>query len=148
MNYFEKLKPGLELLAVTLTCAGKHRSEIIADIKSRCNIDVTDRLSESDLEALTQYQDKNTRRLIDAVTDSNPEINLNERYRRILGWFIIGFGFVYLGAITFLPIPEANQRFADTAAGVVIGSMIPSVIGFWFDGVANKRRKEESEEEE
>lgn len=52
-------------------------------------------------------------------------------------WFcvyVFTAGFAYIIAVTFLPIPEKNQRIVDTATGFVLGSMIMSAIGYLLGG--------------
>lgn len=55
--------------------------------------------------------------------------------RRWLHWFAtlsISIGFVYVFLITFIPIPENNQRFADTILGVVISLIFSGIYNFFF----------------
>jgi len=39
----------------------------------------------------------------------------------------------YIGCITFLTIPEKNQRYADTILGFLLGSVVSVVLKYWFD---------------
>jgi hypothetical protein len=39
---------------------------------------------------------------------------------------------VYIGAITFVQIPETNIRFADTILGFIIGTFLTTVIQFFY----------------
>lgn len=45
-------------------------------------------------------------------------------------WSVIGAGYVF--AITFYPIPEGSERFADTALGFILGTIIAQILGFFF----------------
>lgn len=54
-----------------------------------------------------------------------------------LYWFcvmVILIGFSYIVAVTFLKIPEENQRTVDTTTGFVLGSMVSAAIGYLLGG--------------
>ena len=57
---------------------------------------------------------------------------LDVRYVFWLASFIITIGFIYIFSITWLPIPDANVRIADTITGVFIGTIIVTVINHFF----------------
>lgn len=42
------------------------------------------------------------------------------------------FAMVYIFWITFYPIPAANQRFADTILGFLLGTVIAMILQFFF----------------
>ena len=50
----------------------------------------------------------------------------------ILAFFWSIFGAVYITGITFFNIPESNHRVVDTALGFVLGTIVATVIGFYF----------------
>lgn len=65
--------------------------------------------------------------------------------KRFLPWFSIGsvfIGFAYVFGITFFPIPESSQRFADTILGVVIVMIIGSIYQFWYGSSYGSKLKE------
>lgn len=64
-----------------------------------------------------------------SYTSSN---NRSAIFTNILGAIILVVGFSYIIAITWLPIPEDNQRFADTCLGFILGSLLATVINFFF----------------
>jgi hypothetical protein len=45
-------------------------------------------------------------------------------------WSIIGAGYMF--SITFFPIPESGVRFADTALGFILGTIIAQILNFFF----------------
>ena len=49
---------------------------------------------------------------------------------------------VYIGCITFLPIPTENQRFADTILGFVLGTILAAIVQFFF-GASKPVREDE-----
>ncbi len=48
--------------------------------------------------------------------------------------FITLCGFAYISAVTFILIPEKNQRTVDTVVGFVLGSVIMSAVGYLLGG--------------
>jgi hypothetical protein len=52
--------------------------------------------------------------------------------RAIIAIVSILFAFGYTIAITFIPIPEPNIRFADVSQGFIMGTIVAGVIGFYF----------------
>ena len=56
----------------------------------------------------------------------------SKRFLYYLAGISLLLGFVYVFLITFIQIPEANQRFADTILGVVISMVFGSIFNFFF----------------
>lgn len=55
--------------------------------------------------------------------------------REFIYWyaaFITLFACSYIAAITFFTVPESSTRFADTALGFILGTMISAVIQFFY----------------
>ena len=50
---------------------------------------------------------------------------------------------VYIGAVTFLEIPKANMRFADTILGFLMGTMLAQMINFFYGSSRSSQRKDE-----
>ena len=48
---------------------------------------------------------------------------------------------LYIGFITFGPIPAANVRFADTILGFILGTVIASIMNFFFGSSKSSRDK-------
>ena len=66
--------------------------------------------------------------------------------KRFLYWLAAGslfLGFVYIFVITFVTIPEPNQRFADTILGVVIATIITTIYNFFFGSSKGSKDKDE-----
>lgn len=67
--------------------------------------------------------------------------------KRFVAYLTIGsviLSFAYIFMITFIDIPEKNQRFADTILGVIIGLIIGSIYTFWFGSSAGSGKKTEA----
>lgn len=45
-------------------------------------------------------------------------------------WSLVAVGYIFL--ITFLTIPEANIRFADTTLGFLLGTIVATIINYFF----------------
>lgn len=52
------------------------------------------------------------------------------------------FSVIYIGFITFGTIPEANIRFADTILGFILGTIIATIINFFFGSSRQSQAKD------
>ena len=50
----------------------------------------------------------------------------------------------YIGFITFSIIPESNVRFADTILGFILGTVIATMLNFWFGSSIGSKEKGEA----
>ena len=60
-------------------------------------------------------------------------------FRQILGSLLIAISIVYIIALTWLPVPPDNQRFADTSLGFILATVISTIINFFFGNSENTR---------
>ncbi|MFM9785391.1 hypothetical protein, partial [Streptomyces scabiei] len=89
---------------------------------------------EQELERLA-YQDKaNARAMQTAALNQKDKFAKRFVYYLAAFWSVVAT--VYLMCITFVQIPEASVRFADTILGFVLGTVIASIIGFFFGSSA------------
>ena len=67
--------------------------------------------------------------------------------KKILGltWFLFITSMTYIFLITFIPIPKDNIRFADTALGFILATVMGSVIGYYFGNSFSGRQVEPSQ---
>lgn len=63
-------------------------------------------------------------------------------YYFALGWST--FAVIYISAITFLPIPDGNTRFADTILGFLLGTIIASLINFFYGSSRMSKVKDDT----
>jgi len=68
----------------------------------------------------------------------------SKRFVPVLGAAVILVCLGYAVAITFIPIPENNIRFADTTLGFALGTGIATILNFFF-GTSHKRESGEIE---
>ena len=48
------------------------------------------------------------------------------------------FAVIYLAGITFIEIPKENTRFADTIVGFLLGTVVATLIGFFYGNSIKK----------
>lgn len=49
---------------------------------------------------------------------------------------------IYVGFITFSVIPDKNVRFADTILGFILGTVIATMLNFWFGSSIGSKEKD------
>jgi hypothetical protein len=60
-------------------------------------------------------------------------------------WYTVGctfFGLLYVFLITFTPIPKENVRFADTALGFFLGTLIANCVNYLTGGNPGPQKKQ------
>lgn len=65
--------------------------------------------------------------------------------KRFVYYFASAWSFVaatYIGFITFAIIPAANVRFADTILGFILGTVIATIINFFFGSSKSSHNKD------
>jgi len=58
-----------------------------------------------------------------------------------IGWWSI-FSSIVIPCMIWLPIPEANQRFADVAQGAIFGTMVTGMFAFLLGSSQGSRNKD------
>ena len=78
-----------------------------------------------------EYENTNSARDMQKVALQQDDI-FSKRYVYYLAtfWSIVAVGYIFL--ITFLTIPEANVRFADTTLGFLLGTIVATIINYFF----------------
>ena len=67
--------------------------------------------------------------------------------KRFIYYFAIGWSLAsasYIAAITFGNIPADNIRFADTILGFLLGTLISTIVQFFYGSSSSSRNKDES----
>lgn len=65
--------------------------------------------------------------------------------RRFLAYFAVGLciaAMAYVAAITFLPLPKDNARFADTVLGFILGTVMATPIAFFYGSSKSSQAKD------
>ena len=53
-------------------------------------------------------------------------------FTRVFGLLTFIFGAAYVVCITWIPIPEDNIRFADMCSGFILGTVLATIVNFFF----------------
>lgn len=67
--------------------------------------------------------------------------------RRFLAYFAVGIfaaSFVYIACITFIVVPDKNQRFADTVLGFLLGTLLGTLITFFYGSSKSSQAKDQT----
>lgn len=70
--------------------------------------------------------------------------------RRFLAYFAVGLclaAMAYVAAITFLPLPKENARFADTVLGFILGTVLATPIAFFYGSSKSSQAKDKALQE-
>jgi hypothetical protein len=74
----------------------------------------------------------------------NQDDKFSKRFVMYLATFWSVMSCTYIGAITFTEIPPGNLRFVDTLLGVCIGTVITTILNFFFGSSAGSKEKTEA----
>jgi hypothetical protein len=66
----------------------------------------------------------------------------SKRFIYIFATFWSIFAASYIGFITFGTIPENNQRFADTILGFLLGTVVATILQFFFGSSMGSKEKD------
>lgn len=143
----------LKLLSTSIEAADIYEYRFLVDMietHTGISIDSSNDLTDSQINTLQEFENKN-RELLVSIIISNKRRGLfylltyfgsRISFNRILGLLIISFGCGYIFYVTVNPLPENNIRFVDTVLGFVLGTMLSTVINFYFgSSTAPKNRK-------
>lgn len=54
------------------------------------------------------------------------------------------FTMAYVGAVTFINVPEKNQHIVDTVAGFLLGTIVAGFIGYFYGSSHGSKDKDET----
>lgn len=132
----------LLLLADALSGAScDEQDRLLTTIKLDLNIDLATATTDevvAKAEELRQFQIKYQEYVLDIISrkrqmemesyTKSSSIN----FRQKLGAFLIICSLIYVICLTWIPIVEANQRFADTALGFILATVMSTIINFFY----------------
>jgi len=100
------------------------------------------KLAQIDLETL-KVQHANTADARDMQKIALQQSDLfSKRFTMYLTTFWSVAATVYIGFITFSVIPDKNIRFADTILGFVLGTVLATMLNFWFGSSIGSKEKD------
>ena len=115
----------------SLTGIDIESKELTAEDKQKI-IDSQIEIMKIDFEKLKlEYENTNSARDMQKVALQQDDI-FSKRYVYYLAtfWSVVAVGYIFL--ITFISIPEANVRFADTTLGFLLGTIVATIINYFF----------------
>ena len=102
------------------------------------------KLAQIDLETLkAQYANTSDARAMQVAALNQSDI-FSKRFTMYLTAFWSIAAAIYIGFITFSVIPDTNVRFADTILGFILGTVIATMLNFWFGSSIGSKEKAEA----
>lgn len=102
------------------------------------------KLAQIDLETLkAQYANTSDARAMQVAALNQSDI-FSKRFTMYLTVFWSVSAAAYVGFITFGSIPEQNVRFADTILGFILGTVVATMLNFWFGSSIGSKEKAEA----
>jgi len=102
------------------------------------------KLAELDLEKLkADYANTADARAMQVAALNQSDV-FSKRFTMYLTAFWSIAAAIYIGFITFSVIPDKNVRFADTILGFILGTVIATMLNFWFGSSIGSKEKAEA----
>lgn len=102
------------------------------------------KLAQIDLETLkTQHANTADARAMQVAALQQSDV-FSKRFTMYLTVFWSVAAVAYVGFITFGAIPDNNVRFADTILGFILGTVVSTVLNFWFGSSIGSKEKSEA----
>ena len=102
------------------------------------------KLAQIDLETLkTQHANTADARAMQVAALAQSDV-FSKRFTMYLTVFWSVAAVAYVGFITFGVIPDNNVRFADTILGFILGTVVSTVLNFWFGSSIGSKEKGEA----
>lgn len=95
---------------------------------------------EFEREKLAQSNTDSARELQSVALNQSDVFSKRFVYFFATGWSL--FSILYIGFITFASIPAPNIRFADTILGFILGTVIATIINFFFGSSKQSQSKD------
>ncbi len=100
------------------------------------------KLAQIDLETIrVQHANTENARAMQVAALAQSDV-FSKRFTMYLTGFWSLCAAVYIGFITFSIIPESNVRFADTILGFLLGTVIATMLNFWFGSSIGSKEKD------
>jgi CDP-diglyceride synthetase len=102
------------------------------------------KLAELDLEKLkAEYANTADARDMQKIALQQSDL-FSKRFTMYLTTFWSVAAVAYVGFITFGVIPDKNVRFADTILGFILGTVVATMLNFWFGSSIGSKEKGEA----
>ena len=87
------------------------------------------------------FEDRANARAMQATALQQSDL-FSKRFVYYFAWFWAVIASTYIAFITFGDIPEANVRFADTILGFILGTVIATIVQFFFGSSDSSKQKD------
>lgn len=134
---------GLNLLSNAVDKGSDKAIEFISD-KTGIDLTTKQELSTEDMRVLKEIEISNKMELqrmayqdrADARDMQKEALKQDDKFSKRFVYYLATFwsitGLVYIFLITFGTIPEQNVRFADTILGFLLGTIVSTIINYFF----------------
>lgn len=139
---------GLGIVADAVTKKGKEF------VEEKLGVELHPNLSDHDIEQLKLAAKEHERELIAMAYGDTANARamqvaalqqddlFSKRFIYVFATFWSLFAAGYIGFITFGTIPEDNQRFADTILGFLLGTVVATILQFFFGSSLGSKKKD------
>jgi len=151
------IKMGLPLIADAVQAKGKQL------IEEKLGIELKPEMTAAEIQVAKDKQQEHERFLIDAaqrsfdseVADRQSARKMQEvalqqddlfskRFVYYYASVLTSVTLIYIFAITFATIPAANVRFADTILGFLLGTILSTIIYYFFGTSRSSQKKDDT----
>jgi hypothetical protein len=108
------------------TVSPEEKAELEAELNELVKLDAEDR---KDARALQ-------------VAALNQDDVFSKRFNYYLAGLCVVIGFVYIFVVTFIPIPEDSQRFADVILGFIASTVFGQILSFYYGSSHSSKQKD------
>lgn len=141
---FVEEKLGVDLKSMVSTDEGRIR---LAEIQAENESDLREyaiKKKEQELEADRMIlKDKADARAMQQAALGQTDV-FAKRFVYYFAIFWAIFCVIYIACITFMAIPEKNIRFADTILGFLLGTLISTIIQFFYGSSNSSKAKDDT----
>ena len=131
---------GLAVSAIAKTFGVEDTVEAVTQAV-KTDPDAALKLAQIDLETIkADYANTADARDMQKVALQQSDI-FSKRFTMYLTTFWSVAATVYIGFITFSVIPDKNVRFADTILGFILGTVVATLLNFWFGSSIGSKDK-------
>jgi hypothetical protein len=125
-------------------------------LEKKTGVDLTTgTLSSEDLVKLKTFEKEHEKELLEIILNDRASaremqgnaLKQDDLFSKRFVYYFATFwslsAIVYIACITFLEIPEDNVRFADTVLGFVLGTVVATIVQFFYGSSAGSKGKDD-----
>lgn len=69
---------------------------------------------------------------------------INKHFTQLYAAYWSLFSSIYIACITFMQVPSANTRVIDTVLGFLLGTVVSTIIQYFYGSSNSSKRKEDT----